>query len=119
MWMVNPVVMCRQHLLGEHVECHMFLGHLKLKKSVVGYIENNLFQPKSLKDRHDLLALEMQKRGMNHNSPLNEVDISYLSEEQKSCVIDKKKSSTELFRRCSKCSTNDKPLCPTESRKGE
>ena len=28
MWMVNPGFMCNKHLLGEHVECHMLVGHL-------------------------------------------------------------------------------------------
>jgi len=105
MWMVNPECMCRQHLLGEHVECHMFVGHLNLRKAVVGYIRNNLFQPRSLKERHDQLVSEMKKRGMNHYSLLNEFDISYLSDEQKSCVVDIEKSRTELFRRCSRCRT--------------
>ena len=103
MWMVNPAVMCNRHLLGEHVECHMFAGHLNLRKSVTGYIKNNLFQPESLKERHDQLVLEMQRRGMNHNSPLDKFDISYLSNEQKSCIVNVKEAQTELFRRCSKC----------------
>ena len=30
MWMVNPRIMCRQHLLGEHVEIHMFHSENKL-----------------------------------------------------------------------------------------
>ena len=29
MWMVDPQIMCRQHLLGEHTEMHMFVGTLK------------------------------------------------------------------------------------------
>jgi hypothetical protein len=28
MWMVPPKVMCRKHLLGEHVEIHMLAGSL-------------------------------------------------------------------------------------------
>ena len=72
MWMVDPRQMCNKHLLGEHVETHMFLG--TIRKGGIrfdGYFKNNLFEPKSLKERHDALALEMQRRGMNHQSPLD------------------------------------------------
>lgn len=42
MWMVPPELMCRQHLLGEHVELHMFVGAINKGTSVVtlpGYCE--------------------------------------------------------------------------------
>jgi hypothetical protein len=29
MWMVNPRIMCGNHLLGEHLETHMFYGIIK------------------------------------------------------------------------------------------
>lgn len=29
MWVVNPKILCRKHLLGEHVELHMATGHLQ------------------------------------------------------------------------------------------
>ena len=31
-WMVDPRLLCRKHLLGEHVENHMFIGTLKRVK---------------------------------------------------------------------------------------
>ena len=59
MWLVNPEIMCQKHLCGEHVEMHMFLGTLKKRKKVDGYITNNLFEPRLLYQRHKNLAEEM------------------------------------------------------------
>jgi hypothetical protein len=28
MWMVDPRIMCRNHLLGEHAEIHMFVWNI-------------------------------------------------------------------------------------------
>ena len=29
MWLVPPQLMCDQHLLGEHLEMHMFIGTIR------------------------------------------------------------------------------------------
>ena len=42
MWMVDPKIMCRKHLLGEHVEHHMFVGTINKRISIVGYLRDNL-----------------------------------------------------------------------------
>lgn len=102
-WMIDPSKMCVKHLLGEHVEHHMFVGALNKRKTLTGYIENNLLEPKSLVVRHNALVAEMLKRGFKHNSPLDEPDISYLSDDQKNARIDKLSADTELFSRCKKC----------------
>jgi hypothetical protein len=70
MWMVDPTLMCRQHLLGEHVECHMFRGSLLKGKSVRGFLDAGLLDSRQLAHRHDQLAAEMERRGYNHSSPL-------------------------------------------------
>ena len=103
MWMVNPACMCNQHLLGEHVECHMLVGHLKKRKQIINYIRLNFLEPKSLRKRHNQLALEMVNRGMKHKSPLNEYDLSYLPKEHRLYTVNIKDSLNELLRRCSKC----------------
>ncbi len=103
MWMVNPVVLCSKHLLGEHVECHMLVGHLQHKRRITNYIRLNLLQPKSLKERHDKLAAEMQNRGMHHKSPLPEYDLSYLPEGHSTYKVNAEESLTELSKRCSEC----------------
>jgi len=70
MWMVPPALLCQQHLLGEHVETHMFLGAVRKGKNLGGYMRRNQFFPEELKPRHDALAAEMLRRGLKHNSPL-------------------------------------------------
>ena len=103
MWMVNPAVMCNKHLLGEHVECHMLVGHLQRKRRITNYIRLNLLQPKSLRERYDQLASEMKDRGMLHKSPLPEFDLSYLPEEHRIYTVNSDESLTELSRRCLEC----------------
>ena len=48
MWLVNPALLCRQHLLGEHVEMHMFAGHI---------LEGYVLYPRFLGDRVELPAV--------------------------------------------------------------
>ena len=104
MWMIDPKLMCQKHLCGEHVETHMFLGALKKGSKLDGYLNGNLFEPRSLKERHDALASEMTRRGYNHKSPLT-VDESLLQCLGDACEIkiDREKASSDLFSRCEKC----------------
>lgn len=99
MWMVDPRFMCRQHLLGEAVEMHMFYGSLLKGISMKGYLANNLFEPRSLKARHDLLAEEMAARGFNHKSPMPDIDLGHLPD----VFVDAEASLRELLRRCPEC----------------
>ena len=103
MWMVSTAVMCNKHLLGEHVECHMLVGHLQRKRRITNYIRLNLLQPKSLRKRHDQLSLEMECRGMLHKSPLPEFDLAYLPEEHRIYTVNADESLAELSRRCPEC----------------
>lgn len=70
LWLVDPKTLCDKHLLGEHNECHMFVGTLLKKKSVQGYLDKGLLQTHSIARRHAELVNEMIRRGMNHQSPL-------------------------------------------------
>lgn len=105
MWMVDPKKMCNQHLLGEHVECHMLLGSLEKKKTLDGFVEKGLIQPLSLEERHNRLVVEMKRRGMNHQSPLKVLkkDIKYLPENVLQARVNKSKSLRDLLGRCQKC----------------
>ncbi len=106
MWMVNPEILCQKHLCGNHVETHMFLGHLKAKKRVDGYIKNNLFEPSYLKRNHDELASEMIKRGYHHSAYLEYDEdeiLSYIGDVYRYHKIDKKEALKELIRRCPEC----------------
>jgi hypothetical protein len=96
MWNVNPRIMCRNHLLGEHLEMHMFVGCLNKGKSIEGYLDG-LLEIHNLKKRHRELVKEMGRRGYNHNSPLPKFKV------KKRGKINSKKSRKELLKRCKKC----------------
>lgn len=98
MWNVNPRIMCRQHLLGEHLEMHMFMGYIKRGKSIQGYIQKGLVEVWQIRSRHDELVEEMKRRGYCHSSPMNE-DLSNCIEGD----IDVEKSLSELLDRCEEC----------------
>ena len=106
MWMVNPSILCRKHLLGEHLECHMFLSHMTSLKSINGYVYNNLLEIESLLIRHDALSVEMLRRGYKHASPLR-IDTyeEFLKFYPKSVFvkINIEKSLNDLLCRCIEC----------------
>ena len=113
MWMVDPRILCQKHLCGEHVELHMFLSHIKLKRKVDGYIDNNLLEPRSIYERHCDLQNEMIGRGYNHKSPLllNEcVCVLNIPEHQQYNEINKDDALNELLNRCPKCKKNFEEL---------
>jgi len=105
-WLVDPKIMCQKHLCGEHVELHMTIGTIKKGIKIDGYLKNNLLEPRSIYERHKMLAVEMLRRGYNHKSPLEEVDcecILNLRNEQQYWEIDKERSQVELLSRCEIC----------------
>ena len=97
MWKVSPKKLCDRHLLGEHVEMHMFAGNVKRKKNISGYVRKGLVEINNIKKRHDELAKEMLLRGFKHKSPLKKFKGSVLGK------IDINKSERELMKRCAKC----------------
>lgn len=106
MWCCDPRILCTKHLLGNHVEDHMFLGTLKKGVKVDGYIRNNLFEPLFLQIDHDLIAREMERRGMNHKTPLNFnqiSDLKNLTEGQRNFSLDRPRSLNDLLSRCPEC----------------
>lgn len=100
--MTDPKIMCTQHLLGEHAETHMFVGTINKGISIRGYVEGNLCEPSSIRERHDELAEEMVRRGYNHNSPLREIEIE-LDPGFSDARIDKAAALEELLHRCDAC----------------
>jgi len=98
MWMTDVTRMCRKHLLGEHVEHHMFVG--SLHKDLTGYVANGLLEATSLTQRHDAIAAEMVRRGYNHRSPLPSHSIPL---ELQSSTVDPARSTTDLTTRCPEC----------------
>lgn len=106
MWMVNPEILCRKHLLGEHVEMHMFIGHLKKKRGISGYLKNNCLEPRSIFQRHEDLVKEMLKRGYKHKSSMSEEDCSIILELPEYCQyweINRAENEMNLLKRCLGC----------------
>ena len=73
-WDLDPSILCRKHLLGEHLELHSVWTVLTQNKK--GYSKHPetlrwVGKLKALFVRHDNLVLEMKKRGYNHHSDLD------------------------------------------------
>lgn len=103
MWMVDPKMLCRQHLLGEHRELHMLVGTILKNVSLQGYLENGLVEPQRIEERHEQLVKEMKRRGYNHNSELREFEYK-----GKKGVVDINKSILDLHSRCAECKVGEK-----------
>ena len=97
--MVNPTIMCREHLLGEHAEIHMFVGTIDRGRSIRGYVERGLLEVHSLFNRHEELVQEMKRRNCRHDS---EIDKKW-KEAAKTWTIDRQKNLKQLINRCSRC----------------
>ena len=98
MWQIDPVLLCRQHLLGEHREMHALAGSLRLGKSIQGYIDKKLIYVPEVNKRHDDLVIEMQRRGYNHQTPLAQAP----SFDHKN-TISVTENIDDLFNRCPHC----------------
>lgn len=107
MWMVNPRLLCRKHLLGEHGEIHKhrhnFVKQHSISKRVSPVVQ---IEPANMKKRHDELAEEMLRRGFNHNSPFEQPDISYLPEEEQHAQVNISIACVDLIERCPSCAKN-------------
>jgi len=104
MWMVNPAILCRKHLLGEHGEIHKHRHNFVKQHSMTKRIELGQIEPASMQERHDALVVEMERRGYNHKSPYEQPDISYLSLDQQKAKVDVEESLADLLGRCPDCS---------------
>ena len=105
MWGINPKIMCRQHLLGEHAEMHMFMGCIKKGRSIRGYIKKGLVEVERIVDRHHQLVKEIIRRGYFHNSPLKDSNPKFLGRGilWREGIIDRPKNLDELISRCKYC----------------
>lgn len=102
--MVDPRLLCRQHLLGEHGEIHKHRPSFVKEHSIDGRISPVVqIEPAAMKRRHDLLAAEMVRRGGNHNSPYEMPDLSYLPPEQVYAKANVLRNLKDLLRRCPDC----------------
>lgn len=104
MWNINPKLLCRKHLLGEHGEIHKhrhnFVKQHRIDKRISPVVQ---IEPENMKKRHDELASEMIRRNYNHNSPYEQPDLSYLSSNERYAQIDTNISIIDLVLRCDEC----------------
>ncbi len=76
-WDVDPALLCRNHLLGEHRELHALWTILSEdRRGYRNHPETVRWEGKlaALYDRHERLVAEMAARGFNHHSPLDPAD---------------------------------------------
>lgn len=94
--MVDPKLLCRQHLYGEHVELHMFVGTIEAGKSLKGF--QHLVEVHNLESRHADLVEEMFRRGYyGHQTPLIQLESELFGS------VDKELSLRTLYERCLEC----------------
>jgi len=98
MWNIDPKKLCRKHLLGEHLEMHMFAGSINKKISMKGYLDKGFLEIHNLKKRHDALVEEMKSRGYNHKSPL-----PMIINNKKIGKVNVKNSIKVLTEKCHEC----------------
>jgi len=97
MWLVDARLLCRKHLLGNHVELHMLAGSIEKGKSLKGFIANNLIDTSLISASHNEIEEEMKRRGYKHNSPLCYLDSLGVGH------VDINVSKQELINRCPDC----------------
>ena len=99
MWGIYPKLLCRKHLLGEHLEIHMFVGCILKGKNIEGY-KKGLVNILCLNSRHHFLAEEMMERGYHHNSPLPSF---HIPEHKSAGYINIAENIKALESRCPEC----------------
>ena len=104
MWNVWPELICMQHILGEHLELHMFLGAIKKNYKLNGYLKNGLLEINNIKIRHDILKEYIK----NEKTPISEEEEKLILEThlKYKCIENKIYISSnikELYRRCENC----------------
>ena len=105
MWMTDPAKMCRKHLLGEHVEMHMFVGAMNCGRygTFEGYHKNKLIDTHRIWQRHEDIVKEMKSRGYKHKTPLDADDWRLHPQGGEVDCIDVKDNEEELHLRCKEC----------------
>ena len=102
MWMIDPTLLCRKHLLGEHYEIHKAVGFLRNGRSLEPWVINGYLDPRLLQSRHDAIAQELAAREYIHSSPLDVPAIN-LAFTKHIRVISKAKAKKDLVSRCEGC----------------
>lgn len=105
MWGLDPKKLCQQHLLGGHNEIHQAVGtilrHQHGKAIMEGRVDiedgPDQIDTSLIQERHDKLAEELERRGMNHDSPMDYTDHWDMGE------LDLEANRKDLRNRCEEC----------------
>jgi len=104
MWMLDPKLLCKKHLLGEHGEIHkhrhIFIKKYRIDKRMFPIVQ---IMPLKMQERHDQLVVEMENRDLNHKSPFQQPDVSYLPSEYLEAEADLIYNINDLMSRCNAC----------------
>lgn len=106
MWMLDPILMCNKHVLGEHGEIHKHRHNFVKRHRVDGRVLGEIVQIEvaSMKERHDLLHIEMESRfNKKYDSPYEMPDISYLSQTIRDKKVDIAFNLRDIADRCPDC----------------
>ena len=109
--------MCRPHLLGEHMEGHMFQGSMRGNISLAGFYDGNLFfGPQFLIHRHNELTMLLKGQLVGHKTQITTETIAEATGPQAGLVYSRlsypdiqitkemvKQSRMDLLSRCSNC----------------
>jgi len=117
-WDVEPAILCRSHLLGEHRELHGLWNILTLGRD--GYSrhpETRRWEGKlaALYERHEALVIEMAARGYQHLSPIDRT-LADGSSVVQDVYIDPPEKQVEILR-AKGCACSLPPARGTKSRK--
>jgi len=100
MWMINPSLLCKKHLMGEHFEIHKHRHVFEKGYSIEG--RKGQIEPLAMKKRHDEIALEMENRGYSHKSPYDMPSLGKYNNLD-SFTVDVNISLNDLMNRCPHC----------------
>lgn len=101
--MVDPKIMCRFHLLGEHRELHALAGMIQKGIGLEGYAQRGLIEIGVIRERHEALVREMEARGYRHISPLPEFSLEGVPAPILHTRVDREASECNLLKRCERC----------------
>jgi hypothetical protein len=106
--MIEPELLCMQHLLGEHGEIHKHKHNFEKGHSITGRIAINAVEPLSLKSRHDALEAEIVKRAIKAgrkppSSPFQQPDLKHYAPNEINYKINVEQNRLLLIQRCSNC----------------
>ncbi|MCA9387330.1 hypothetical protein KC669_04825 [Candidatus Dojkabacteria bacterium] len=101
--MINPILLCNQHLIGEHGEIHKHRHNFVKGHSIKKRVELNQIEPLSMETRHNELAAEMLRRDMTHQSPYTLPDLSKIPIHHRNYKVNVESAMVELHSRCAKC----------------